>query len=217
MMAKEKSTFFHRRFNTIYITILIVIFCLGFILGWMFTDDSISKTDILLKNSELDIRSINEKINFVGLFGENACDTSVIDQLGTKLSELGKTLQQLDANKSINSEDYKYLKQKYNINEVLYYTTYKSYVEKCNMTPDIVLFFFNDNQTSKDQGAVLDNLVLNNTRLKVISMDYNYTPSLDYFYQYYNTDTLPSLIINFNTQLNGLSDEQQIKDILNQH
>lgn len=210
-----KKNIISKKFETIFFTLLLLVFFLGFFTGWNFSDKSLTTAQINFQKTQLDLRSINEQVDFENVFNNNSCNKDLINSLSNSLYNSGLELENLEKNKKINTKYYNLLKQKHNINQVLFYSEYKKMNSKCNLSSNIILFFFDANNSDQaiKQGKELDKLV-KKYDLIILPMDYKYTKSLDYFYNFYNIKDLPTLVINYNHKLNGFSDEKMIENYL---
>lgn len=205
-----------KNINTIFITTIMLVFSIGFIAGWVFSDKTLNDAELEFNTAQLELRSIYERIKFAETFNESICESGLLESMSENIFMTGKELEKLDEKNNIDTKYYDYLKQKHNLNQVLLYSEYKKYYNNCNSSENMILFFFDDNQESENQGNYLNQLVEeNNGQVKVIAMHYNYTPSLDYFYKYYNIETLPTLIVNYEKKLEGLQTKEDMKTHLN--
>jgi hypothetical protein len=200
--------------NTFVITIIILVFILGVIFGRSTANETLSELEYELRNIELEVNSITERLMFFELFGKDVCDQTMIDTLELKLEEIRVRLVELEKDEKINTKEYSLLKQTYNINQVLFYTTHKKYKQNCEIESEIILFFFDDSVSSLRQGQELDK-VHRERKVKILPMNYGYTPSLDYFYEFHQIERLPALIINYDKKLEGFNSKENILSAIN--
>lgn len=212
----DKLRELRKNYGTAIITLLIFVYFMGFFSGWLFADDSVSEAQLRIKNTELNLLSFSERIEFEGLFSDNPCDSGFLDELSEQLFVLGQELSVLDRESNINTQHYDFLKQKYNINQVLYYILSKKYSTLCEPGIHTILFLFDEREVSKRQGAEINRLVRENENVRVISMHYNYTPSLGYFYDFYSPKTLPLLVIDFNATIEGFVPVERLNSLLDE-
>ena len=59
----------------------------------------------------------------------------------------------------------------------------------------------------------MDRLV-NDFKLTVFAIEYNYSPELSFLESYYNITTTPTIIINYQTKMQGLASYEEIKNEL---
>lgn len=210
-----KKNIINKKFETIFFTILLLVFILGFFAGWNFSDKSLSETELNFQQAQLDIRSIYERVEFNKIFEFESCDSQLINYLSNTLYKTGIELETLEKEKKIDTDYYNFLKQRHNQNQVLFYSEFKKYSQNCNISTNIILFFFdaNNENKSKIQGQELDKISSNYQRI-ILPMDYNYPSNLEYFYKYYDIKQLPALIINFDTKLEGIQYVEEIESYL---
>lgn len=217
-IKKEKKNIFEREFKTFIFTILLFIFILGFYSGWYFADKSLQDFEVEYSQTQLNLDSLSQRFKFMNNFNSsNICDEKKFSEGLLTLYNSGIELEDLEKEDKIGTEYYNFLKEKHNLNQVLFYSEYKKYYDKCNTSSNIILFFFNKNspEISEKQGNELDKVVEKFPNTKVIAMDYNYTEKLNYFYEYYDIDLLPSIIINYNTKIIGFVNASDVEIYLN--
>jgi len=205
----------NKKIETIFFTIILLVFILGFFAGWNFSDKTLSESQIKFQKTQLDLRSIYERSQFEDIFDSDICNQDLIKSLSQTLYKTGLELDQLEKERKIETNYYDFLKKRHNLNQVLFYSEYKKSSQKCNLTSNMVLFFFNgsDEESSRMQGEELNKLSLKHTLL-VLPMDYNYTSNLEYFYKFYEVRKLPTLIINFKSKLEGIQSAEDIEKYL---
>lgn len=191
-----------RRIRTIFLSLIVFVFFLGFFAGWFFADDGYTEADLRMKRIELDLISFSQRMKFERVFGEGVCDKDFLDGLSSERLRLRDELVLLESEGKIDSEYYDFLKKEYNVNQVLYYSLLKEFLDKCGGNFSVILFFFDESEDSLIQGEELDKLVAKGG-VEVIAMHYNYTPSLSYFYDFYDVSKLPFLVIDYNRSIEG--------------
>ncbi len=203
------------RVNSSVFTAMALIFTLGFILGY-FMSASNYDLNYKVEESRLDIQSTFDLLQLSKLLGNGTCDTGALDVLFKKIYGSGVELDKLEKEGKINTKHYQLLKQKHNLNQALFYLLYKEYKENCNDSYNIILFFFNGSEPSESglQGREIDEIVKKGYKIKVLPMDYNYTPSLAPFYVSFDIKKLPTLIINYRCKLEGFVNESSIERCL---
>lgn len=206
----------NKKRKTFFLVTTLFVFILGIFLGFWMSESELSQLEMELQNLHLDLRSINERIQFAEVFEEDICEIQYLRPIRQTISETAGTLVELEQEERIDTERYDLLKQRHNINQVLFYSELKRYKDLCGYDRDVILFFFNSEEPeiSDKQGRELDILVSENG-LTIISMDYNYTERISYFYEYYDVKELPALIINYNTTVEGFRTAEEIRELLN--
>lgn len=215
---KDKKNFINRKIETIFFVILIFVFLIGFFSGWSFNNNSLSKARINFENTQLDLRSFSYMFSFNNNFVNFKCDKNQINLILNKLHQEGISLVNLEKRRLIDTANYNLLKQKHDIDQVLFYTYYRKFHKNCNNSPNIILFFFTskNSKNSTKQGGILNQVVkkIGSKNIIILPMDYNYTQNLDYFYNFYNFKKLPALVINYNISLIGIQNKSIIEKFL---
>jgi len=195
-----------KRYETFFLTTILLFFFIGYFVGWSHSDSTLTKTEIELDKTRLDLRSFSQSLLFTNYFNESVCDSNQITFMTEKLSSVARELDNLEQEGMSGDGFYELLKEKYNINQVLFYTYYKDYSQKCENSSNMILFFFNssEEEMAKAQGKELDKLVEDNGVI-ILPMDYGYSQNLDYFYYHYNVSTLPTLVLDYKTTFVGLT------------
>ena len=135
-----------------------------------------------------------------------------VDLLFNELFKLGSFLDQKEKTNEFDDNFY-LLKKRYNLMQIKAYLTIYNIKQECNYDSPIIIFFYADNSVSKKQGFVLDEIV-NNYGAKVFAIEYGYAEELIFFETFYDVEDTPSLVINYNTVLNGFSEYEIIESNL---
>ncbi|HDP73518.1 MAG TPA: hypothetical protein ENN46_00990 [Candidatus Woesearchaeota archaeon] len=198
-----------------FLIILVFVFSLGLIFGWMSNSTELSELEIELENLNLDLRSFNEQLAFAEAFNLEACDSAFIERIGESIRQSSIILDQLEKDRRTTTPRYEFLKKKHNINQVIYYSELKRFKENCGYEKDIMLFFFDSSRPgqAEKQGKIIDSIAQGNGML-ILPMDYGYTEYINYFYEYYPVEELPALVINYEHILEGFSEKEAILDAL---
>ncbi len=208
---KKKENIVTKKINTIIITFLILVFFIGFFAGMSFSDKSLKEYQISYHNAQLNLKSFYQRSQFMDEFNFNLCQENLINDISQEMYEIGKELTELEKEGKVDTINYDLMKKQHNVNQVNFYVEYKKYIKSCNVSPNIIIFFFNasNQEISEKQGIELDKLVDKKNTI-IIPMDYQYTPAIKFFYDYYDLNELPSLILNFNKTLNGYQTYENI-------
>jgi len=206
----------NRRRYKITLLLIFISFILGVLLGYVTTKSTMTDIEIELENLHLDLRSFREYITFAETFEINSCDDEFIEQLSKNIFESGTILNNMEQEGELDTPKYDLLKQRHNINQVIFYSKLKQFKEQCDYEKDVILFFFNGDKPkdAKKQGDALAQ-VTDNQEVIVLPMDYGYTSHISYFYEYHSIDKLPALIINYEEILQGHSNKERILAALN--
>lgn len=197
--------------------ITIVIFSIGFVLGW--TLDHFKADDVLtrIKQSELDTESFLVEQQFVDNYGGgDRCTllTARIDTLQKTIRETGEELSRWDQGNLFNRQDFDYLKRKYVLLEVRFLMLLEDLEQTCGTDYNVIIYFYQiDQDESARQGYVLDGLVRTYDDLIVLSVDKDYLdePLVELLISKYDITTAPTLIINDKIKLEGFTPRAQIE------
>lgn len=210
-----KSKIIDKKYETFILTIMLFVLFIGFFMGWNYADTSMSNTELNIEKTRLDLNSFAQSLIFIEKLNNTLCDSSQIVYMNQKLSSIAKELEELENEKLSNDEFYQLLKEKYNINQVLFYTFYKEYFTRCEDSSNMILFFFNssEEEKAKKQGLELDKLV-EKYDVIILPMDYGFSKNLDYFYNYYNSEELPNLVVDYKKSYSGFTSFETIQDYI---
>ncbi len=216
MKSKNRLKLFVKKFETLTVVLFLLVFFVGFFMGWNFSDSSLTTSQIQIEENILDLQSFSQSILFLEIMNVSSCNDEVFSDLSDELYRTGISLEDLENQGKIDTNSYNLLKQKHNVNQVLFYSYYKTFFDKCEKSGNVVLFFFDGDkpQEASKQGEELSKLT-DKYNIKILPMDYNYTKSLDYFYEFYEVQELPALVINYNTTLLGYNNFEEIEKYLN--
>ena len=211
-----KKNIFTKNKGKTFLLFTIFAFIIGFTLGWQSNNSDMSELEIELENLNLDLRSFNEYLTFAEIFELDSCESSFIEYLGRRIYESGVTLENMEQAGKTDTFEYDLLKQKHNINQVTYYSELKRFKDNCGYQKNIILFFFDGEnpEESRQQGRVIGK-VNQQKDISLLPMDYGYTKQIGFFYDYYKISELPALIINYETILQGFTDEETLLNLLN--
>jgi len=194
----------------------LVFFFVGLIIGNALNSFSYAgKVESLLRQSEYNLDNYLLEKELFKTYGNENCDLfkSKINTLSSDLYTMGKFLTEEEKNPKLNPEDYKYIKTKYHLTQIRTYLIYYELIEKCNLKDNIILYYYDYNNESEQQGKILDKLVAENN-LKVFAIKIGYDSSIKFLEDYYKIEKSPSLVVNYECTLQGLSDEEEINKCL---
>lgn len=213
-MGNEDLTLFKKRKKTLIFTLIVFVFLIGFYLGGLNAETRISDLRLELDTLNLDLRSMEQRTAFSDLF-EDECSTESINYISRKISETARELDSLEERGLEETNDYQLLKERHNINQVSFYIDLKQFVERCSYERDIILFFFNSSkpELAEQQGKEIDELSQERD-IVVLPMDYGYTEKLDFFYNHYDIQTLPAVVVNFDTVFEGITTDEELNETI---
>ncbi|MBS3149058.1 hypothetical protein J4219_09355 [Candidatus Woesearchaeota archaeon] len=195
--------------------LVIIVFVIGVVVGnvWRFGgSNEVSKE---LRSSELDAESFLVEQELFESFELN-CGFAErrLTTLSADLWQLGKVLGASDAKEKLGDDDYSYLKRKYHLAQMRAYVLDKQLEVDCGKVNNVVLFYFKkDDPLSAEQGRVLDDLV-SQFSMHVFAVELNYSKELNFIEEYYEIDSAPSLIVNYDSVLKGLQEKDKVVPLL---
>lgn len=192
-----------------------VVFVVGVIVGNAWRSGSSSEISKILRQSELSAESFLIEQDLFESFETN-CELAKkrLSSLSEELWKLGKVLGGPEARKELGAIDYDMLKRKYHLLQIRTYVLYKKLQEDCHGQVNVILFYFRqEDQGSAEQGEILDILV-EKYGLNVFAVEYKYSRELEFLEDYYEIAETPSIIVNFDNKLVGVSGEDRIAPLL---
>jgi len=199
----------------IILLLVCVIFVVGVIVGNAWRSGSSSEISKILRQSELSAESFLIEQELFESFETN-CELAKkrLSSLSDELWKLGKVLGGPEARKELGESDYDMLKRKYHLMQIRTYVLYKKLQEDCHGQINVILFYFRqEDQDSAEQGKILDILV-EKYGLNVFAVEYKYSKELEFLEDYYEIAETPSIIVNFDNKLVGVSGEDRIAPLL---
>lgn len=205
---------FTRRKKTLILTLFIFAILASFFLGFTFSERSLTQLELDLESLNLDLKSLSQRAVFSEYF-EDVCDEDQINFIHRRIRD---TTIELDRLEKLDLEDtsrYILLKQRHNINQVLFYTQLKRFNQECDFEKDVILFFFSSEDEEKgfQQGAILED-ISREFDVIILPMDFGFTDYIDYFYEFYSPSEIPAIIINFDLMFEGLTSFEKISEVL---
>ena len=199
-----------KKIKIIFVTInLFFIFLIGFFFGLYY--NFIEEKNNL--NVEFSINSFTKKIEFVENFQLESCDEKIFTEINNEIYLLGKDLSKLEKDKLENKKYYLNLKKKYTLRQISLFLLKNKFAKICpHLKKNTIIFFFDYTELSKKQGEILTKININD-KYTILAMDYNYTEDFSYFYNYFNVEEKPNLIIN--EKVYGFLNEEELLNIIN--
>jgi len=193
------------------------IFSTGLFLGYAL--DGFRENEILsnIKQNELDTESFILEQQFLDELGGDKCE--ILSEraltLQPTLTEIGRQLGRWQ-NSDFKQDEFNYLKRKYFLTEIRFLMLIETLKQNCNSDYNVIVFFYKiDDDTSKRQGYVLDEITNQNQNVIVLSIDKDYTqePLIDILKSNYDVIEAPSLVINGDT-VSGFIPEEDLIELL---
>lgn len=205
----------HRQVWLVTVLLVCVVFVVGVLVGNAWRSASTTEVSKVLKQSELSAESFLVEQELFSSFETN-CGLAEkrLSSLSEELWNLGKVLSGPEARQELGAEDYDFLKRKYHLMQIRTYILYQKLQKDCEDNVNVVLFYFNKNNVdSGEQGAILDALV-EKYDLKVFAVEFKYSKELEFLEDYYEITDAPTIVVNFESKLVGVSDEKKIAPLL---
>lgn len=202
---------------TVFILVLIV-FVIGILLGNSISTSDVNDLQTLLQESELNTESYLIEQELIGVTSEQSCNLAEIraEELSAQLYELGQKLNSENPKKELGQRKYNLLKRKFHLMQIKNYLLFYSLKQNCNLTSHIILYYYEqDDPKSLEQGSILDRLV-SNYDINVFAVEYNYSSDLNFLETYYNVKKGPSIVIDYNTVMDGVVSYPQLEQMLTQ-
>lgn len=153
------------------------------------------------------------------------CDFEKFDFLTKSLDELGNKIHVLQNSKSffISEDQFKLLKAQYFNLQYLHMLLAEKMIEECNLTTNIIIYFYDDSIKCQDCDIQSYKLTLIKSKYKdkvlIYSFDISYKNAfISYYKEKYSINNVPSLILMNRKDIvvfRGLTDYEKIEENLN--
>ena len=213
-MVKKRK--FRQHIFFILLTLLLLVFIAGILLGRNISNEKLAEITMFIKNSELNTESYLIEQELIGTVDKNNCKLSKarVDDISSQLVLLGRKLTASDTKESIDKTEYSFLKLKYHLIQIKTYLLFYNLNQECDIKSPVILYFYGDDYgLSQQQGYVLDKIV-EDYDAKVFAIEYNYSKELSFLELHYNIKTTPSMIINYDEIIEGPADYETIRNKL---
>lgn len=197
------------------VLLLVVVFSIGILVGRSFSNPELSEVNRFIKQSELITESyLLEQELLSGI--DRSCELAQrrLSALSQELWHLGKLLGTDTAEKDLGENNYNFLKRKFHLMQIKTYLLYYTLRQDCQLTTPVVLYYFSQqDEKSREQGAILDKLVEAHD-LKVFAVEHKYSEELRFLEDYYEIKKTPALVINYETVRQGLTPYGEIEALV---
>jgi hypothetical protein len=196
--------------------LLIVVFGSGILLGLNLGKSETTLVERFIKDNELTSESYLVEQTLFDSFGTSTCTFTKerLDELSLELGNIGTLLGASDAERTLGVSTYNVLKRRFHLMQIRTYILFYKYDRQCNPEANVILFYYSKNDSqSGAQGIVLDRVVRDHNA-KVFALEYNYSVELNFLEQYYNITRTPSLVINYETTLEGFHDYPELSSFM---
>lgn len=195
--------------------LLVVVFAIGVIVGNSFSNPALKEINKIIRSSELSTESyLIEQEMFRGF--EKNCELSKIrlSSLSNELWKLGKLLASPTAKQDLGDYQYDFLKRKYHLMQIKIFVLHYQLKNDCATSDPVILFYYGrEDSGSFEQGTILDQLV-KDFGIHVFAIERDYAPELNFLEQYYEINTSPSLIVNYEKKVDGLASYDELKSAI---
>ena len=200
----------------ITVFLLVVVFIMGMLTGRWLGDSRGDEITTLIQNNELNTDSYLIEQELIESFEQGNCmlANARISSLSKELWGIGKSLSPADAEEKLGKENYNFMKRKFHLMQIRTYILFYKIRQHCTNTGSVVLFYFSrDDPQSEEQGEILDRLVAD-YGIRVFAVEYSYSEDLSFIEDYYRIRTTPTLVIDYDVVLEGLSSYDEIEEIV---
>ena len=194
----------------------LVIFILGFLLGFTILDMQLEDLRMEMDKNELELRNIQLELLFLDMLGnETFCPylKERINHIDRKTWELGNKLVNPEG---LNEKYFDIIKRRYSISLIEDWLFSKELSERCETERINVLYFFElDSDTCQAQGYVLDYMVEKDEEdaLHIFAIDRNLDePIIQLMVQNYNITKAPTIVVN-GEKHEGLKNNEELTSI----
>ncbi len=193
----------------------IIVFFSGVILGW--TIDNVKENHISedILQSELDLESFIIEQQMITDLNGDTCPilSSRISELQKQAGKIGYAIENYEKSKSSNV-DYDYLKRKHIILNTRLWLLMDQLNKNCGEKQTSIIYFYRQNcRECLIQGHILDELneELNHS-ISVFAYDAGFTqePLIILLKEKYDIQTIPTLVVDGETKLDGLTTKEEI-------
>ncbi|MBI4148620.1 hypothetical protein HY490_04990 [Candidatus Woesearchaeota archaeon] len=194
----------HQHFRTAVQTsfvLTLLIFIIGILLNYYLDFFRIDQIEEVLTHHELDTAAYRLEQSFVELTGGSVCAAmdKRIEDLKKEIRRVGSDLSSYSSFSWFRKTDYDYLKRKYFLLQIKFYSILKELSDKCDTPYVPVLFFYEiDDKVSERQGFVLEDLSKEYSQVAVTSLDKDYSdePLVKLLVAQYNVTSAPTIIFD---------------------
>ena len=193
----------------------VIIFIGGFFAGEIFSGYKYNSLIKEFYDEELNLMGYQTQLSF--LLNSKTCDRILLEEISKAKSEMGREIEKLEVVRGKSNEEVKLLKERYMLYVFLNYIAFKNYKQNCNTTDTLILFFYSNEPqyvgVSEDQGFVLDYIYRKyKPKVHIFAIDMSIeNPLIEGLKNTYGVETIPTLIINDEFKLEGLTPSEKIE------
>lgn len=179
-----------------------LIFAIGILLNYGMDFIRITAITDVMSDHELSTQAFLVEQEFVDLFGGNKCDImdSRISQLKEEIRQVGNDLSSYSRFSFFKKKDFDYLKRKYFLLELKFFSLVQKYNQECDKPLIPILYFYEiDHDASERQGFILEDVAKAFDRQVIVltlDKDYEDEPLVGLLAKKYNVTRAPTIIID---------------------
>jgi hypothetical protein len=207
------------------ITFSVFLFFVGFILGQFSAE--YQNTLPYLEASELATESAALEQLLIQQYDNTTCPYLLERQnaLARQLGDVGRTLSQPTIREDLTDDAYDTLKRRYHLMQIQSFIWQTQLASRCAEAQTTILFYYDDPldeeeyaqdpayyDLSVEQGEMLDAVVqrVGEENISVYAIELNYAPELLFLQRFYNITMAPTVLIDQQYLLEGLSNTDTI-------
>lgn len=178
-----------------------LILLIGVLIGLQADDAREGFVENQLRESSIQTQTFLVTQNYLEDSSRNYCNVvnQQIPQLSEQNTQIGQNLQSFAGKSISNSNEYKFLRREYYLNQLRLYNVLDEYKERCDENLTIVFFFFDDDADSQRQGASLTQYykeVDNSTYVFSYNLETEDSKILEILTSDYQIEDGPAIVIN---------------------
>jgi len=215
-----ENTNWHKHIFLISIFLTIFIFSIGFFFSYGLDILRINELNKVINEYHLSSEAYLTQRDFINIFGGDKCTiiSSKIRELKEEISRVGNDLSKYGEKTLFKKRDFDYLKRKYFLLELKFYSLLKELKDCDDRYVPIIFFYKKDDDLSTRQGYILDEISeYFKTDVIVFSFDTDYEdePLLIFLKKKYNISKSPTIIIDNQIKIERIIYSAELKQILN--
>jgi len=209
----------HKHVFLISLLLTVFIFSLGFFLSYGLDILRINELDNEINNYQLSSEAYLIQKDFINTFGGDKCAiiSSKVQELKEEVSQVGTDLSKYGEKTLFKKRDFDYLKRKYFLLELKFYSLLKELRDCDDRYIPILFFYKKDEDLSVRQGYILDELGKSlKSEVVVFSFDIDYEDEslLNLLRKKFNISSSPTIIIDDKIKIERIIYAGELKQIV---
>ncbi len=186
--------------NSFLLTCLI--FAAGILLNYGLDFIRIDVISTVMSGHELSTQAYLLEQEMAGLFGGNKCEAMAarISSLKEEIRQVGVDLSSYSRFSFFKKKDFDYLKRKYFLLELKFFSLVQKYNQDCGRSIIPILYFYEiDQDASERQGFILEDVAKSFDRQVIVltlDKDYKDEPLVGFLAQKYNVTIAPTIVFD---------------------